>query len=129
MKRLAKLLAAVLFMTSCLYNNNLLTSGGEDSELPPANPSMVTSIEVFGPVRMINGSEASFTVVTRIGALEVLAVFSPSIDDSSVATVLTDDQDERTVLVKARGPGDATLTVRSGSVEASMDFNVLAASP
>ena len=129
-----KLLLAPLLVlaASCLTNNpiNFGDSPTGPGGLPPADPTTVTSVEIFpGSKRAINGTEITFHIVTRIGAIEVLANFTPTTTDSDVASVLTADQNERTALVRINGVGDTEFVVRSGNVEARVPVTGVAASP
>ena len=131
---LRRVLAAALapLTLACVETTVLQTSptGGVGSDLPPADPVAVTSIEVFpSSARFTNGEEFTFTVVTRVGVIEALAVFSPSVEDISVASVIGANQSDRTVIIRGRGPGETSLVVRSGGVQVSVPVRVIAASP
>lgn len=124
------LMTPLLVLASCVETTVLQTTPTGPNALPPADPAAVTSIEVFpSSARFVNGATFTFTVVTRVGGVEALAVFVPSVEDISIASVLGADQSERTVLVRARGVGETELVVRSGDVQASAAIRVTPASP
>lgn len=129
------LLVIVLFLARCTETTNILTTAPGPGAGGIVNPdtTAVTSVELFPSfVRVTNGADFTVTVVTKIAGVEVLAPFTASIEGEQIVQILApsgSSTEQREVLLRARGVGDTTLVVRSGSAQRSCSITVTPASP
>lgn len=117
--------------TSVVQLNTSPSSGTGAESTPVVGPNGVTGVSLFpGAVTVAVGQEVRVSVVTQLGALEVIAPFEASTEDNTIAVVLAPTGSstiDRQVIIEGRKVGDTKVVVRSGSASASADVKVVAA--
>lgn len=129
---LVALLVVALAVTRCTTVTTLVTSsdGTTGVEVPASAVRSCTLSPSF--VRMTNGEETRVQVRTFSGDIEVLAPFTKAIEGEPLIQILADtpsSEANREIILRARGVGDTTLVVQSGSARCSAAITVLPASP